>query len=230
MKKIVVVIYILFVHLTATASLIGKGGNLYSIEEKDFLSVIEDKVSNIDEERLKDKIQEDFKKEIKTFKLKDSAVGIPKAINNDVYMVDISFQINSEMASLITDPNGNPLYKEGTRINPLTMMREKGMSYPFILVIINANRKEEIDWFIENMNSDLNVKLLITDGYPLDLAEKLGRPVYQLTQLIKQRFQIKATPSYIWWPKNSDTLSVVVRAIPDEKDKEISEIQKKEQN
>jgi hypothetical protein len=56
------------------------------------------------------------------------------------------------------------------------------------------------------------VKLLISEGYPYQLGERLKRPVYHLTATIQERFKIMETPSLVYWPLKSEYLAV--RTIP----------------
>ena len=65
------------------------------------------------------------------------------------------------------------------------------------MVIINGNRKSEVEWFKESFNENPRVRLLITEGPVFDLVTELKRPVFFLTKLLQARLQIQETPSIV---------------------------------
>ena len=191
------------------ARVVGRGGAVYAIKERDFLEVIAERIAGIDPQALQDKLQTLIRDEARVFRPHDAVSGLPAAEKDELYRVDLSFSITPELAKAVTDSNGASIYPEGLRVNPLKVMADKGLHYPFVLVVLNADRPAELRWFQNaGYNSDPRVKLLITDGYPYDLALDLKRPVYQLTQGLRDRFRLKATPSLVFWPMGTDTLAV----------------------
>lgn len=193
----------------AHASIVGTGGKTYPITEKDMLLVIEEAIAKVDPDKLQQDIQDSFKKQLKDFRLKDAVSALPPADKDLTYRVDLSFTVSPELAQALVDVYGRSIYKAGTKVNPLPLMRKQGITYPFKLVIINADRPAELAWFKkQKLNDSPLVKLLITDGKPLELASQFKRPVYQLTQKIRERFQIQKTPSIVWWPTKSPYLAV----------------------
>jgi TRAP-type mannitol/chloroaromatic compound transport system permease small subunit len=69
-------------------------------------------------------------------------------------------------------------------------------------------KENEITWFENEFNDDYNAVLLITDGYALKLNERLKRPVYYVTDVIKKRFVIEKTPSIVFQKKDSLYMTV----------------------
>lgn len=191
------------------ARVVGRGGAVYPIKERDFLEIIAERIAHINPQVLQNKLQTLIRDEARVFRPHDAVSGLPVAEKDELYRVDLSFSITPELAKAVTDSNGASIYPEGLRVNPLKVMADKGLHYPFVLVVLNADRPAELRWFQSaGYNSDPRVKLLITDGYPYDLALDLKRPVYQLTQGLRDRFRLKATPSLVFWPMGTDTLAV----------------------
>lgn len=200
------------IFVTASSShalVVGTGGKTYPIAEKDMLHVIEKAVAKIDHEKLREDMQTKFKEQVKVFRLKDGVSALPQAERDMTYRVDLSFTVTPELAQGLVDVYGRSIYPAGTKVNPLALMRKQGITYPFKLIIINGDRPAELAWFTkQKLNDNPMVKVLITDGKPLELASQFKRPVYQLTHKIRERFQIKKTPSIVWWPEKSQYLAV----------------------
>lgn len=202
-----------FLPTPAHALVVGREGTVYPIQERDFLEVIEARVARVDQSALREKMTTELREAVPTFRLRDGVANLPVATKAELYRVDLSFTVTPALAERLVQENGKALYSEGQTVNPLRVMRDRGLQYPFVLAVVNAERKAELDWFkADGLNTKPRVKLLITDGYPYQLAEKLNRPVFQLTERMREQFQIRATPSLIFWPANTDYLAV--RTIP----------------
>ncbi len=192
----------------AAALVVGREGVTYPIRERDMLQVIQERLSAMDLEKLERDTQAALKEQIKTFRLRDAVSGLPPAVDDKQYCVDLSFTVPQN----IKDLHGNIIYPEGLRINPLKVLADQGITYPIMLMVLNGEREAELEWFAQSQFNNHRVKLLITDGYPYQLAERLKRPVYHLTETIRERFRIEATPSLVYWPLKSEYLAV--RTIP----------------
>lgn len=208
MRTFLLLVLCLLLASPAHALVVGRGGAVYPIKEKDFLEVIAERIARIDPQALQEKLQNLIQDEARTFRPHDAVGGLPPAGKDELYRVDLSFTVTPELAKAVIDINGTSIYPEGLRVNPLKIMTEKGLHYPFVLVVLNADRPAELRWFETFHNNDPRVKLLITDGYPYDLALRLKRPVYQLTRTVQDRFQVRVTPSLVFWPHKTDTLAV----------------------
>lgn len=192
----------------AHALVVGREGVTYAIKEKDMLDVIRNRLSEVDLQKLQDDLQAALKEEVKTFRLRDSVSGLPPATKGRQYRVDLTYTVPQD----IQDLHGNVIYPKGHRLNPLKVLADQGISYPLMLLVINGEREAELEWFAQSKFDNPRVKVLITDGYPYQLAERLKRPVYHLTASIKERFKVEETPSLVYWPLKSEFLAV--RTIP----------------
>lgn len=192
----------------AHALVVGREGVTYPIREKDMLDVIHSRLSEVDLQKLQEDVQAALKEEVKTFRLRDSVSGLPVATKGRQYRVDLTYTVPQD----IQDLHGNIIYPKGHKLNPLKVLADQGVSYPLMLLIINGEREAELEWFVKSQFDNERVKVLITNGYPYQLAARLKRPVYHLTYTIQQRFRIEETPSLVYWPLKSEYLAI--RTIP----------------
>lgn len=218
MRTLLLLVLCLLLASPAHARVVGRGGAVYPIKEKDFLEVIAERIAGIDPQALQEKLQNVIRDEARTFRPHDAVANLPPAEKDELYRVDLSFTVTPELAKAVIDISGASIYPEGLRVNPLKIMTEKGLHYPFVLVVLNADRPAELRWFKDAYNDDPRVKLLITNGFPYDLALELKRPVYQLTQGLRDRFQISVTPSLVFWPIGTDTLAVRTVRVTDSRE------------
>ena len=106
----------------------------------------------------------------------------------------------------VPDGRGGMLYPKGFTFNPLEYV-------PFskTLVVIDGTEEREIEWFLSSEYSKRkDVMLLITDGSWYNLSQKLGVPVYYLTEPIKSRLGLEKTPSVVY---KRDSKYVEVREV-----------------
>lgn len=189
----------------AHALVVGREGVTYAIKERDMLEVIRHRLSEVDLLKLQEDIQTALKEEVKTFRLRDAVSGLPPATEARQYRVDLTYTVPQD----IKDLHGNVIYPKGHKLNPLQVLAGQGISYPLMLLVINGEREAELEWFAQSRFNNPRVKLLISEGYPYQLGERLKRPVYHLTAAIRERFKVMETPSLIYWPLKSEYLAVM---------------------
>lgn len=197
--------------MPAAALVVGREGVTYPIRERDMLEVIKERLSGVDLDTLEKETQAALREQVKVFRLKDSVSDLPPADKERQYRVDLTYTVPQD----IKDLHGNIIYPEGHKVNPLKVLADQGISYPIMLLIINGEREAELQWFQQSQFDNPRVKVLITDGYPYQLADRLKRPVFQLTEIIKERFRIEATPSLVYWPLKSEYLAVRTIVVPE---------------
>jgi conjugal transfer pilus assembly protein TraW len=163
---------------------LGTVGRVYAIAEKDCLSEIREKAKKLDW----DKIKKESVEKVKKYKPED-LVQLPKATQNKTFLVDMSYTLESD----IPGKDGKIIYPKGYGFNPL-----KYIDYPITLVVIDGNDINQVDWFQDSKYAkDYRVRLLITDGYYVDLRQKLKRPVYYANHLIVERLQLDRLPCIV---------------------------------
>jgi len=190
MKKNLMVVIFLIGTVMVASNVCGKikdlgtVGRVYAIAEKDCLNEIREKAKKLDW----DKIRKEGIEEVKKYKPED-LVQLPKATQNKTFLVDMSYTLGND----IPDKDGKIIYPKGYRFNPL-----KYIDYPITLVIIDGNDNNQVDWFQDSKYAkDYRVRLLITDGYYVDLRQKLKRPVYYANRLIVERLQLDRLPCIV---------------------------------
>ena len=185
--KIAVFVFLMFVSAPVFAKDLGVIGVVYPIIEKDALDEIQSRAKQINWGNYfsKDKIE----KIIKNHKPGDLKT-LPKAKKDRIFSVDLTYALDFD----IPDGSGNILYPKGYTFNPLDYV-----IFPNILVVIDGDDREQIDWFKGSKYAqDPSVMLLITEGSYWNLTEKLKRPVFYATSDILQKFQISNLPSVVY--------------------------------
>lgn len=177
----------------ALSRVVGEAGNTYPIAERDFAELVKSRLHALDwpkiEQEWRDKAQKDFE----TYRLPTAVSGLPPSPVNATRKVDPTYVLPYDIYGL----DGQVIYPKGFAFNPLEMMAKRGLSYPFLLVIINADRPAELDWCAATFAGRLNVRILITDGSANAASDRFQRPVHYLTRELRQRLGVTHTPSLI---------------------------------
>ena len=161
-------------------------GTTYPIKERDSLEEIEERASQVNWDEIFSPARKG--ELIKNFKPKD-LVPLPRVEEARVFSVDMTYTLEFD----IPDGQGGILYPKGFTFNPLDYL-----NYKKTLVFINGADREQVDWFKKSeYYKNLNVKLLITDGFYYYLREEMGIPVFYSRELIVNRLQLKAVPSVV---------------------------------
>jgi conjugal transfer pilus assembly protein TraW len=163
---------------------LGTVGRVYPIAEKDCLNEIREKVKKLDWEKIRDESIE----MAKNYK-PENLVKLPKATQDRTFLVDMSYTLGND----IPDKDGKIIYPKGYRFNPLEYI-----DYPIKLVVIDGSDSCQVAWFQNSPYAkDYHARLLITDGYHVELREKLNRPIYYAHRLIVERLQLDRLPCIV---------------------------------
>jgi conjugal transfer pilus assembly protein TraW len=163
---------------------LGTVGRVYPIAEKDCLNEIREKAKKLDWEKITDESME----MAKNYK-PENLVKLPKATQDRTFLVDMSYTLGND----IPDKDGKIIYPKGYRFNPLEYI-----DYPIKLVVIDGSDSDQVAWFQNSLyTNDYQVRLLITDGYHVELREKLNRPIYYAHRLIVERLQLDRLPCIV---------------------------------
>ena len=175
--------------LAGTVKDLGTVGTVYEITEPNFLTELRAGAPHIDMEKQR--------RESAHYQPKDLR-KLPRVTENRVFDVDMTSILTHD----IRDASGRVLYPAGFKYNPL---RYAGF-VPGI-VVIDGSDPEQVEWFEKSpYYPNKMVMLLISDGYAFELAGKLKRPVYYLTEIIAERFRLTAAPTII--VRDGDAVSV----------------------
>lgn len=171
---------------TSHGAVVGSKGNLYPIAEKDAAQEIEERMAAIDMKKIMN--EKRLKQEAEAFR-PAGMKKLPAARINKLFLVDMTYTLDYD----IPDSTGAILYPKGFTFNPLDYM-----SYPFTIVIIDGAERNQVDWFKASPYAkDINVKLFLTGGSTIAIADELKRPADYADGRVLTRFQLNAVPSVV---------------------------------
>ena len=142
-------------------------GQTYEIIEPDFISDIEQRVANVDPDKLP--AEEEIKNIVRNYR-PDNVVKLPRVTKENSFIVDPTYTLPFD----IPDGKGGIIYPAGFSFNPLDY-------HPLdrIIVVIDGTDEDQIHWFKNSpYASNLKTRLLLSDGNFWDVSLKLDRPVY----------------------------------------------------
>ena len=165
----------------------GIEGHSFKIIEADILKVIEQRLSEMDLEKLNQQMQEATKAYVERPK---EATGIVKALVSKVFYYDPSYQLKED----IYDHNHNLIYPKGTRVNPLSHipLREE-------LVFINGDDQNQVDMaLLLRKQKNNKLKIILVKGSPLKIQRKHKIWIYfDQAGFITGKFGIKEIPTIV---------------------------------
>ena len=150
-------------NFSITAKEFGLMGHSYAVTEQSFLSMIKDRLAEIDIESEQEKMRDIAIKYIKSPK----RVGhINKATENKIFYWDPSYMITED----ILLPSGEVLHKKGKIVNPLDYM-----DFDRIMLFIDGEDQRQVAWLKERLtkNDKLQNRIILIAGKPLELQEEL---------------------------------------------------------
>lgn len=174
----------------------------YPIAERDVLDELEAK---------KPQAYRAFKKQIKESEEKIKALRgeeLPASKTNYSYWVDQTYVLEQDIPRV--DTQGRVigiLYPKGFAFNPLAYMP----IMPTNMIVFDPSKKKEVAIVKALLAKNTNYKLLTTNC-PLEKWNMHGvnRQMFRLTKEIKERANIKSTPSVIRFDKQSKRILVEV--------------------
>ena len=161
---------------------LGKHGNSFAITEQGFTQVMKERLHEVDitahQEKIKERAEKQIKEPIKV-------AGLIKTAKARTFYWDPSYMVPED----IKLANGEILHNAGKIINPL-----EHFNIEYSLYFINGNDEEQVKWFKDNGREDDH--LILVEGRPIELEDKLNRAVYfdQFGELIK-KVRIKQVPA-----------------------------------
>lgn len=172
----------------------GKLGPTRDISEPDIIEVAKEKLAAINWDEKK-------RNAIKNFWKNQKFIALPTAKATSKRIIDPSVIVARD----ITAADGKVIVKAGTSINPLEV-RE----FTQALIVINPNDSWQVSFakskateLLKNTNirsvSYIATELNIEDGWKsyTRITDSLAAPIFLLTPDVKNRFDIRATPSVV---------------------------------
>lgn len=169
-------------------------GEVFEISERDIQKIAKERVARIDWERKKEEALNRFWE-----RQQDHYVSLPLAQESTERIVDLSIVLNRD----VYGADGSVVFKAGQKFNPFDRM-------PFTktVIVFNASMPKEVEAVAklvkEEQSQNRNVLLLVTEFKSSGAFEQIKsmneswrEPVYLLTPELKERFQIRATPTVV---------------------------------
>ena len=167
---------------------IGRYGKTYPFEEKNFLTVIKNKIKHKNWAAYRK--SQHFKKKIEDYQPYSQEVLLPTALHTKTFKPDMYYTLKFN----IRDSKGNIIYPKGFRYKITDYI-----TLPNVLVVINGESKTQLNWFVHSpYYNNIGVMFMITHGNYFKLDKKLKIPTYYYMSSLQKRFQLKAVPSIIW--------------------------------
>lgn len=169
-------------------------GEVFEISERDIQEIAKERVAKIDWERKKKEALNRFWE-----RQQDHYISLPFAQESSERIVDPSIVLNRD----VYGADGSVVFKAGQKFNPFDRM-------PFTktVIVFNASMPKEVETVAklvkEEQSQNRNVLLLVTEFKSSRASEQiksmnetLREPVYLLTPELKERFQIRTTPTVV---------------------------------
>lgn len=162
-------------------------GETREIDEPDLLTIIEDRIQNVDGEELVAEARERARA-----KFLEGTADLPEAKRSHSYMVDPEIKLKSD----ITLPDGRVVAHKGTEVNPLETAPWRRQ-----YVIIDATSDWQVeqakDWADEAdiATTFIGTQLPDDDDERARLGETLGDHVHLIHPLIVRRMDLREVPS-----------------------------------
>lgn len=187
--KIVLFLMSLILSSSIYAKDFGVQGEVWPIQEKDFLVFIHKKLAVMQANGEWIRMQDDFKKRVKQHLTRPTPTILPRATENRIHYFDPSFVTSRN----IEDIKGNILITKGTRINPLDKASLRSTLYFF-----NGDDAIQIKWIQEELKNNKHCKLILTQGSLKDATGIFKQAVYfDLYGVLTRKLHIQALPAKV---------------------------------
>ena len=182
LRKCISVFFILY-SIGLQAHDLGVWGRAYPISEVDIKKAIAKEANHTNWQKAGDELKASTKKYFNNL----PNLGLTTVNQNSTYYVDPSVAFNRDFRA----PNGQYFYHKGTYINPLTRVRPVTN-----MLFFDGTDPEQVKFVLGAIKRDpLKIMPVMTNGKPLELAKKIGRPVYYANKRMIARFHITHIPS-----------------------------------
>jgi conjugal transfer pilus assembly protein TraW len=176
---------------TAGVTNLGRQGPTSAVIEENIVSVMKQRMANIDMDKKK-------RDAVANFWKKQDFVTLPSAEEHKVFYIDPTVQVSSD----IVNPRGDVLARAGQRINPLHKAPTKNTYYLF-----DASREGHTQWAaskvrppgVDGVQMFMTATIRQHDGWDhlSSVRSTLNREVHLIPQELVDRFHISALPAIV---------------------------------
>ena len=189
MKKILLVVLIVFFNMNCFSKDLGVIGTIYEINETNLIDYIkskaQEKINNGDLSLLSDKM----KSNSLSYAKRPEGILLPRAVLHKAVEIIPSYILKKD----IVDSNGNVLYKKGIKINPL-----KIKPLTKVLCFIDGDDKDQVKWMKKYCSSNPKNKMILVNGSYLDVSKEIGKKVYfDQKSFLVNKLEIQALPTIL---------------------------------
>lgn len=163
---------------------LGVYGRVWGIKEVNLKEVIAMQLSHVDYHAIDLRL----KHSVKTFgqHLKPNQLPVAKVTGTTYVNPAVALTKNIIV-------NGRVLYRKGTWINPLKVVRPQQD-----MLFFDAHSKAQFNFALAALKAHpYKLMLVETTGNPIVLSDKIHRPIYYASKAIIQRFDIQKVPSLL---------------------------------
>lgn len=191
--------------LPASAKELGVFGKVWGIIEIDIRELLVASAARADIGQVQDELRQSAERFLDN--LPKRQLGQVEATRTQ--WIDPSFVLDDDIRAPIRNAQGEwewgILYAKGTRFNPLSAQR------PYNAMLFFDGAAEDQLTFLTELLERYPGRVMpveVTGTNPEKLAERLGVPVFSLTDSMMQRFRITATPSLLYAGEGAQSLQL----------------------
>lgn len=165
----------------------GVQGHVFTIQEEDFLEVINARLKAVDWDKFNQKIQDKTKDYVET---PTAVTGIIKAKKSKEYFYDPTYVLTQN----IRDHTGKLIHAKGTKVNPLEFTSLKDD-----LIFIDGDDDTQVKFALEEYKKrNENLKIILVKGSPLKLQKKEKIWIYfDQAGVLTTKLDIKEIPAWL---------------------------------
>jgi len=170
---------------------LGTIGQVYPINEVDFLDFIQSRALAMQQNGLITKLQNDMQKSAASYRDRPTpVVGLTPATESKSWLFDPSIVLDHDVVS----QNGKIIAIQGTRVNPLVHV-----SLSKTLIFYDADDKKEIEWLAQiDKKLKGKEKFILVKGSVLNEEKRMLKQIYfDQSGLLTARFNIKHVPALV---------------------------------
>lgn len=185
----VIILVFFFLSSSLCAKDFGVHGHTYEVVEPNLLKQIESRLVSMEKSGDLAKHNEILKERVKESLMRPKPVsGVGRAQEERVFYYDPSLTVPYDMK----DHLGQTFHPAGTRVNPMAYR-----TLSKILIFINGDDKEQVDWVLSNFDL-MQCKIILISGSPYDLMDQIDHPVFfDQEGRLTHKFSIKAVPALV---------------------------------
>ncbi len=163
---------------------LGQLGKTWAVMEKDVTAEMQAAA-----EKNFDTAIKEIEQKLKKYQPEEGVYRLPACKKKGSFLVDMTQTITED----IKDGEGRTIYPAGYRFNPLDYV-----PFSLIIVVLDATDPYQIQWYKKSSYKDKsNVFVMLSDGYASDASLELKQPVYYLSKLMAERFNLRSVPSIV---------------------------------